>query len=178
MGSPEQAWFTSQSEVQGHPQLRKREVMNAALDREEEEENEDEENEAERRQRIMSEFRSDMDTPSPIPSPSLSTASSSNPFLTPPSPATPFPINTTSPSQSFFLQQHMANSRAQRTKEGLFRGGLRPGIAKERISEDDYERIAKGMNNSYWWQMEIPTVRKPREYTGENVVGGVEVLRD
>jgi hypothetical protein len=183
----EQAWFTSQSEaqVQAQPQPRKR--MMPLLDLDEEDEvcssgEQDGESEAERRSRVLSEFQAETDiglnppSPSPSPSPSLSHASSSNPFLTPQSPSSP--INHTSPSPP---PNHSSSAWQTAELNELKRVCLEEGcgeeIAKESISEGDYERIAKGMNNSYWWQMHIPTVRKPREYTGENVVGGVEALR-
>jgi hypothetical protein len=117
----------------------------------------------------------------PIPSPALSTASSSNPLLTPPSPTTPSPINNTStlnptPPRSS-TSQEWQTAELNELKRICADEGCGKEIAKEKISEGDYERIAKGMNGSFWWQMEIPVIRKPREYTGENVVGGVEALR-
>jgi hypothetical protein len=186
----EQAWFTSQSEVQvqvqvqaqmsAQPQPRKREVSLLDLDDEDEvssSEEQDGESEAERRSRVLSEFQAETDIGFNPPSPSLSQASSSNPFLTPPSPSSP--LSHTSPSSP----SNRSSSAWQVTELNELKRlcadeGCGAEIAKDRISEDDYERIAKGMNNSYWWQMEIPMVRKPREYTGENVVGGVEALRD
>jgi hypothetical protein len=188
----EQAWFTSQSEVQdqvqaqmsAQPQPRKR--MMPLLDLNEEDEvsssgEQDGESEAERRSRVLSEFQAETDIglnpQSPSPSPSLSQASSSNPFLTPPSPSSP--LNQTSPSSpSSHSPSAWQAAELNELKRLCADEGCGAEIAKERISKDDYKRIAKGMNNSYWWQMEIPMVRKPREYTGENVVGGVEALRN
>ena len=158
--------------------------MTPLLDLDEEDEvssseEQDGESEAERRSRVLSEFQAETDIGLNPPSPSspLSQASTSNPFLTPPSPSSP--INHTSPSS---LPNHSPSAWQAAELNELKRfcadEGCGAEIAKERISKDDYERIAKGMNNSYWWQMEIPMVRKPREYTGENVVGGVEALRN
>jgi hypothetical protein len=186
----EQAWFTSQPEVQVQvqaqmsAQLQPRKIVMPLLDLDEEDEVSSSgeqygESEAERRSRVLAEFQAEIDIGlnPPSPSPSLSEASSSNPFLTPPSPSSP--LNHTSPSS---LPNHSSSAWQTPELNELKRlcadEGCGAEIAKERISEDDYERIAKGMNNSYWWQMEIPMVRKPREYTGENVVGGVEAFRD
>jgi hypothetical protein len=178
-----QAWVPSQSEVQVQVQAQPRKRMMPLLDLDEED---DGESEAERRNRshVLVEFQAETDIglnpPSPSPTLPLSEASSSNPFLTPPSPSSP--INHTSPLN--FTPPRSPTSNEWQTAElnELRRicadEGCGAEIAKEKITEEDYERIAKGMNGSFWWQMEIPVMRKPREYTGENMVDGVQALRD
>jgi hypothetical protein len=130
-------------------------------------ESENEESEAERQGRGILEIQ-DLGEDPPSQSPQLSQESTSD-FITSP-PTSPISRTSTSdyicrpPSQTSSSSSHNSD-----TDEPAWQAAELDELTRICSEESDYERIAKAMNDSYWWQMQIPMVQKPREYGVENV---------